>query len=83
MSNMNVKKRLDYIQRNLAAVHAYVAQHGGISAADASAMAIDTIASTIAEDAAHVAARARLVRGDRSGVTLVRNIRKALGFLMP
>lgn len=81
MANMNVKKRLESIESDLYAVLKHVSMYSGIDAKDA--MAIDRIAAGISEAGAALAAEARAVSGNTSGKTLVKNVRKALGYTRP
>lgn len=81
MANVNVRKRLERISRDLEVVGKQVTMYSGISVKDA--RYIDTLATGIAEQAAMVAEKARLTQGDLSARMLVLNVRKALGFTYP
>lgn len=81
MPNPNVRKRLDNICTELDMLAEHVALHSGISERDA--LAIDNRCSDIAELAAKIGAEARARQGNRSGKTLVRDVRKALGYTYP
>jgi hypothetical protein len=81
MSNPNVRKRLDNISDELDQLAQHVLHHSGVSAKDA--LAIDNRCSDIAEQAARIAAEARAAQGNRSGETLVRDVRRALGYTYP
>ncbi len=78
MANMNVKRQLERIESDLRKVHEYIRDYHGVSADEA--RLIDNEATDIAETAASIAAQARLASGNRSGIRLVGNVRKALGF---
>lgn len=81
MANMNVKRRLETIAADLALVREHVALYSGIDKDQA--LYIDTLTSTIAQEAAFIASEARTAAGNRSGAGLVTRIRKALGFTQP
>lgn len=81
MPNLNVKKRLEAISNELAAVLQHVTQHSGVSEKDA--LFVDSRCSEIAEMAARVGVVAREAQGDRSSKKLVTNVRKALGYTYP
>lgn len=80
MANIRIKAALDRISRELSAVRYHAIQYSGISAKDA--IAIDNLATAIAEEAAIIAAEARQTRGIKAD-TLVTKVRKALGFTYP
>jgi len=82
MANMNVKKRLESIDAELRAVLFHVKQHSGVDARQA--VLVDNAATCIVESAAAIAEVAREAQGirERPG-SLVRKIRKALGFTRP
>lgn len=81
MANINVKKALDRIQRELSAVYKQIAQYSGIDEKDA--RQIDNDATLITEIAADIAGAARQVMGNRSGEKLHKDVRRALGFTRP
>ena len=81
MANPNIRKRLDNIADELDMLVQHVVQHSGVSAKDA--LAIDNRCSDIAEQAARIAAEAREAQGNTSGKTLVRDVRRALGYTTP
>ena len=81
MANTNVRKRLDNICSELDMLAEHVKLHSGVSAKDA--VAIDNRCADIAEAAAHIGAEARLRQGNTSGETLVRDVRRALGYTSP
>jgi hypothetical protein len=81
MANPNIRKRLDNISDELDMLVEHVLQHSGVSAKDA--LAIDNRCSDIAEQAARIGAEARLRQGNTSGETLVRDVRRALGYTTP
>ena len=81
MANPNVLKRLDNICDELDMLAEHVAQYSGVSEKDA--RAIDNRCCDIAEAAAHIGAEARLRQGNTSGETLVRDVRRALGYTSP
>lgn len=81
MPNPNVRKRLDNISDELQILLEHVIQHSGVSEKDA--LAIDNRCCDIAEMAARIGAEARARQGNRSSKTLVRDVRKALGYTYP
>jgi len=81
MANPNIRKRLDNIADDLDMLVQHVVQHSGVSTKDA--LAIDNRCSDIVEQAARIAAEARAAQGNTSGETLVRNVRRALGYTIP
>jgi hypothetical protein len=81
MSNLNVKKQLENISVNLAAVLKQVVQHSGVS--EENALFVDSRCSEIAEMAARIGTVAREAQGNRSSKTLVTKVRKALGYSYP
>jgi len=78
---MKTQKRLETVSHELQRIAEHIAQYSGIDAKEADIM--DNIATGIAEMAAGIAAEARTKAGNRSGKTLVRNVRKALGYTVP
>lgn len=81
MPNIRVRARLERLQTELNAIRDHVAFHRGIAADDA--RAIDNVCADLAEQAAMIAADARKAMGNTSGRTLVRDVRRALGFTKP
>ena len=81
MANPNLRKRLDNIADELEMLVLHVAQHSGVSAKDA--LAVDNRCSDIAQLVAQIATEARHVQGNTTGKTLVRDVRKALGYTHP
>jgi hypothetical protein len=81
MANPNVRKRLDNISDELDMLVKHVVQHSGVSEKDA--LAIDNRCADIVEQAARIGAEARLRQNNRSGETLVRDVRRALGYTNP
>jgi hypothetical protein len=81
MPNINIEKRLDKICDELAKVLEHVAQYSGIP--NANATRIDNRCCDIAELASRIGAYARERQGNRSSETLVRDVRKALGYTIP
>lgn len=81
MANINVKKRLERLSTELAAVSKHASLYSGVSANEA--RDIDRVCSDIIQAAAHVAALARAAEGNKSGAGLVNRLRKALGFTYP
>ena len=81
MANPNIRKHLDNIADELDMLVKHVVQHSGVSTKDA--LAIDNRCSDIAEQAARIAAEARHTQGNTSGKTLVRDVRRALGYTSP
>ena len=55
-----------------------VYEHTGLD--EGTAREVDNLATALAEEAALIAADARVQMGDRSASTLVRSVRRALGF---
>ena len=66
---------------DLRAVNEHVANYSGIDKKEADR--IDSSAMAIAEHAARVCQQARKVLGDRSGPTVVKAVRKAIGYTVP
>jgi hypothetical protein len=81
MPNIRVRQAIEKISNELNKVGEHIQLHSGIDAKDA--RFIDNVASDIAQTAAQIAAIAREVQGNTSGETLVRNVRKSLGFTNP
>jgi hypothetical protein len=81
MPNLNVLKRLDNICDELTMLTEHVIQHSGIAFKDA--LAVDNRCSDIAQMAAQIAAVARERQGNHSGATLLRDVRRALGYTKP
>ena len=81
MANPNVRIHLDNIAEELGMLLQHVIQHSGVSEKDA--MAVDKRCDDIAEMAARIGAVARERQGNRSSKTLVRNVRRALGYTTP
>jgi hypothetical protein len=81
MSNPNILKHLNNISDELDMLVEHVVQHSGISAKDA--LAIDNRCTDIAEQAARIASEARQAQGNTNGKNLVRDIRRALGYIKP
>ncbi len=81
MSNINVRKRVEKLSDELDAVVHHVKLYGGISKEHA--RFIDNVATSMAEQAAALAGYAREIEGNRSGASLPKKVRKALGFTVP
>ena len=81
MANIRIKPALERIGSDLSRVRKHIAMYSGVSAKDA--MIIDGMATAIAEEAALIAAEARRAQGSSDANTLVKKVRKALGFTYP
>ena len=82
MANLRVKQALERLSNELASVVKQVEQYSGAGDSH-EAIYIDNLATDIAESAARIGAAARMSIGDRSGKTLVKSVRKSLGFSRP
>lgn len=78
---MNTRKRLEKLSTELAAVRTHIVQYGGIDKSQANA--IDNLATDIAEIGAAIAREAREANGDRGAKSLVKRVRKVLGYTHP
>lgn len=78
MPNLNVRARLDKIQREIDQVVKHVVQYSGVDAKDA--VMIDNTAAGIAEQAARICELARSQMGEPNPNTIAK-VRKALGFV--
>ena len=83
MAHMNVLKRLERISRELSKVAQHMELYSGVDSLEA--LAVDTQATQICEQASMLAGDARevLSHGTQKKVRLVRSVRKALGFTNP
>lgn len=81
MPNIRIKSRLETLADELQTVLQHVIQHSGVSPKDA--MAVDNRCCEIAEMAARIAAVARETQGNRTADTVVRDVRRALGYTHP
>jgi len=81
MANINIKKALERISKDLEKTAHHAHLYSGVSAKDAEY--IDNMATAIAVQATHLSAMARESQGDRSAKSLVTKVRKALGFTYP
>jgi hypothetical protein len=81
MPNIRVKARLESLADELQTVLQHVVQHSGVSPKEA--VAIDNRCCEIAESAARIAAVAREASGNRTAETVVRNVRRSLGYTNP
>lgn len=81
MPNVRVRPALEKISKELTWLMNYLAEHSSISPQDA--LFVDNVATGIAEQAAQLAAAARDVQGNRSSESVVRDVRRALGFTSP
>lgn len=81
MANIRIKEALERISTDLDRVAHHAAVYSGVSKEHA--MAVDTLATSIAQTAASISAIARATQGDRSADKLVKNVRKSLGFTKP
>lgn len=80
MANINIEAAINRADADLQKALGQI-PHSGISARDA--LRISNTAAGIAIMAARIDAEARAVMGDRSAGSLVKKIRKALGFTYP
>ena len=78
MANMNVKKRLEKLSNELDQLVTHVVQYSGIDKKEA--MLIDTMATSLAAQAARLASEARAAQGQPAAHLLVTRVRRALGF---
>lgn len=81
MANINAKKRLDSLLKEIEQVGKHIALYSGVDQKDAEQ--IDRDATAICESAAAIAQIAREKIGYTNAKTLVKRVRKALGFTMP
>jgi cell division FtsZ-interacting protein ZapD len=81
MANINVRKRLENISDDLEKVLQHITNYSGVPEKDA--IAIDNLATTVAELGARILAAAQAAQGYPSPEHIVRNVRKALGFTNP
>jgi len=81
MSNMNVRRRVEKLSDDLDSVIKHVLQYSGIDKKDA--MFIDNLATEMSAQAARLAGLSRVVQGDKSGASLEKRVRKALGYTHP
>ena len=81
MANIRIRAAIEKISNDLNKVAEQISQYSGIDAKDA--RFVDNIATDISVTAAQIAAMAREVQGNTSGETLVRKVRKSLGFTNP
>jgi hypothetical protein len=78
MPNINVKRRLENVEKEMTKVLEAVVYHSGVPAKDA--FLVDRMATGIAELATAVAAAAREAAGNSSADSVLKNVRKALGY---
>lgn len=81
MANINVRKRLEKVSNDLQKIATHIAQHSGVDPKDAPY--IDNTSTGIAELAAKISAEAREKMGQRNSHSLVKGVRKALGYTYP
>lgn len=81
MANINVRKRLESIQSELEQVGKHIALYSGVD--EKQADVVDRIATDIAQSAAAIAQVARERQGVTNAKSLVKRVRKALGFTYP
>ena len=83
MANIRIKAALDRIGDDIQKVAKHAEFHSGIEEKDA--LLIDNMATDIAIAATRLAVMARKARGlpERSGESVVKGVRKALGFTHP
>jgi Asp-tRNA(Asn)/Glu-tRNA(Gln) amidotransferase C subunit len=81
MANMNVRKRLEKIEREMREIIMYVEQYHGVPKEEA--RQVDNEASNICQQAARLCTTARIAMGDKSAPKLAQHVRKALGYTYP
>jgi len=81
MANMNVRKRLEKIEREMREIILYVEQYHGVPKEEAHQ--VDNEASVICQQAARLASTARKSMGISDASKLVKQVRKALGYTVP
>jgi hypothetical protein len=81
MANMNVRKRLEKIEREMREIILFVEQYHGVPKEEAHQ--VDNEASNICQQAARLCTAARVTMGDKSAPRLGRAVRKALGYTVP
>jgi len=78
MPNINVRKKIESIGKELSKLTEHIANYSGI--APEIARFVDDEMTSISVLAAQVAAMAREVQGDRSAGKVVKDVRRGLGF---
>ena len=81
MANIRVRASIEKISNDLNRLAEHISQYSSIDAKDA--RFVDNIATDISVTAAQIAAMAREVQGNTSSETLVKKVRKSLGFTNP
>lgn len=81
MANINIRKRIENISNDLEELIKHVKMYSGIDARDA--VFVDNVATDIAAEAADLASIARAAQGQTGHSSLVKRVRKALGFTYP